>query len=141
MPRWWKIGFVSVLLITTGALSAHFALKDPAFTGEHEAAVAEYADSNYLYWEWSDEVGCEIYERCQFIEVEGTDRCPEQILIQMHLEDINDEWVDSASTVMHSPGQKGSARIELGVDRTDFEYFVVGNIRCTAAIPNVEAGL
>ena len=50
MPKWWKIGFVSVLLVTTGAFFTHLALKDPALTGEHEAAVAEYKYENNLDW-------------------------------------------------------------------------------------------
>lgn len=141
MPRWWKIGFVSVLLITTGALSAHVALQEPKIDLPVPSEVAEYADSDYLYWDWAEETDCEIYERCQFIKIYDTKRCPQQILVPMRLEDANDDWVAAESRVIRSPMQDDAVTVELGVDRTDFEYFVVGAIRCTTAIPTVEATL
>lgn len=141
MPRWWKFGFISLLVITSGAFVVHVALNEPPSGGGASVAVPEHKDSEFLNWDWSEEESCEIYERCQFVELIGTHLCPEQILIQMHLEDEKDEWVDSASTVIQSPGIKDSARIELGVNRTDFEYFVIGNIRCTSALPTVFAQL
>lgn len=142
MPRWWNIGFVSVLLITTGALSAHVALRDPIFEGEHEAAVAEYKESNNLDWQWaSADLECQIYENCVHIEVEGTNRCTEQIKVFSYLSDKNDDWVDSADLVVDSPMAHRNAVIEVGVNRDDFEYFNVGDVRCTTGVPTIEASL
>ena len=140
MPRWWKIGFKSVFLITSGAMSTHLALKDPALTGEHDAVVAEYKDDVDLSWEWaSSELECEIYENCVHLDVKETARCVEQVQIFVYLTDENDDWVDSANTVIQSPGQSGSATVEIGVNRDDFEYFMVGDVRCTTGVPTLEA--
>lgn len=140
MPKWWKIGFAFVLLVTTGALSAYVALQEPTLDEEISAQVAEYADTDYLYWDWADEAVCDLYERCQFIEIYNTARCADQILVPMRLEDANEDWVAAASTVMRSPGKHGGVLVELGVNRTDFEYFAIGDVRCTSALPTVEAG-
>ena len=142
MPRWWNIGFVSVLLVTTGALSAQIALKDPIFEGEHEAVVASYKETNNLDWRWaSDDLECKTYENCVHIDVEGTDRCDEQIKIFSYLSDENDAWVDSADLVVESPLQEGSTVIEVGVNRDDFEYFNIGAVRCTTGVPTIQAEL
>lgn len=142
MPKWWKISFVSVLLLTTSAFFTHLALKDPALTGEHEAAVAEYKDENNLDWNWGPaELECKVYENCVHLEVEGTARCENQIKIFMYLTDANDEWVDSADTVLQSPSKSQSTVIEVGVNRDDFEFFMVGDVRCTTGVPTVQATL
>ena len=142
MPRWWNIGFVTALLVTTGALSAHFALQDPIFEGEHEAVVAEYKEANNLDWQWaSSALECQIYLYCVHIEVEGTNRCPEQIKVFSYLSDENDDWVDSADLVVDSPLSQVKAVIEVGVNRYDFEYFNVGDVRCTTGVPTIEAEL
>lgn len=138
----WKIGFVSVLLITSGAFFTHLALKDPALTGEHEAVVTEYKDEHNLDWQWGPaEVECQIYETCLHLEVEGTAKCENQIKIFIYLTDANDDWVDSADTVLQSPGKAQTAVVEVGVNRDDFEYFMVGDVRCTTGVPTVEAAL
>lgn len=142
LPKWWNIGFVSLLLITTGALSAHVALQDPIFEGEHEAAVTEYKEANNLNWQWaSTDLECQIYENCVHLEVEGTHRCHNQIKVFMYLTDANDDWVDSADTVLQSPGKAQTVVVEVGVNRDDFEYFMVGDVWCYSGLPSVEASL
>ena len=141
MPRWWNFGFVSVLLITTGALSAHVALQDPKVKAEEEPGVAEYKEGNNLDWQWaSTDLQCQIFETCVHIEVEGTIRCPEQIKVFSYLSDENDDWVVSVDLIVDSPQLQGKAVIEVGVNRDDFEYFNVGDVRCTTGVPTVEVG-
>ena len=141
MPKWWKIGFVSVLLVTTGASSAHVAMREPALeTGAVQAS--SYPEDNGLDWNWGPEdQPCEIYETCQIIEVFETARCSKQIEIELHLEDAKEQWVDAVPMVILSPMNSEPALIEIGVDRTDFEYFAIGEVRCTASAPTVEATL
>ncbi len=140
LPRWWNIGFVSALLTTTSALSAHVALQEPIFEGEHEAVVTEYKSVNSLPWDWNyEDLSCQEFERCVFLEVENTSKCENQIIVEAYLADKNDDWVAAADTVMPSPNAAEVALIELGVNREDFEFFFVGDVRCTAALPTVEA--
>ena len=142
MPKWWKIGFVFVLLVTTGAFFTHLALQDPALTGEHAAAVAEYKAQANLAWDWNYEgLTCKEFDRCVFLEVENTSKCENQIVVEAYLADANDDWVAAADTVIPSPNASDVALIELGVNREDFEFFFVGDVRCTAALPTVEATL
>ena len=140
MPKWWKIGFASVLLLTTGAFFTHLALKDPALTGEHEGTGAEFKSETSLPWDWSyEELTCKEFDRCVFLEVENTSKCKNQTIVEAYLADANDDWVATADTVMPSPNASDVALIELGVNREDFEFFFVGDVRCTAALPTVEA--
>lgn len=142
MPKWWWVGLASVLLVTTAAFFTHLALKDPALTGEHEAAVAEYQAGTSLPWDWNyEELSCIEFDRCVFLEVENTSNCEDQIIVEAYLADAYDDWVAAADTVMPSPNATDVALIELGVNREDFEFFFVGDVRCTAALPTVEAEL
>ena len=136
MPKWWKIGFASVLIFTAGAFFTHLALKEPAITGEHEVAGAENNTEGSLPWDWNyQELTCKEFDRCVFLEVENTNKCENQIIVEAYLADANDDWVAAADTVMPSSRSSAVAIVELGVNREDFEFFFVGSIHCVDALP------
>lgn len=141
MPRWWRAGFASVLLVTIGALGFQIALREPnTDAAQVEKSLFEEHDS--LVWSWGpDGRACEIYDHCAFIEVLETARCVQQLSIELWLEDAKENLVATVPLVMNSPRQGGPTLIEVGVNRDDFEYFVVGAVQCTKTAPTVEAEL
>ena len=141
MPRWWKVGFVSVLVMTVSAQMVHWALVDPFWEGQHEAVVADYTDSYSLNWHWSEREDCEQFDSCVFIEVDETHTCEDQLQIDVWLTDKNDNWVADGEMIIQSPRQPGRALIEVGANRDDFEYFLVGDVWCYSGLPSVEASL
>ena len=142
MPKWWRVGFLSVLILTVGALLTHWALLDPIFSGEHELAKAEYRETNNLPWVWADpDIECNEYVSCVHISVADTKRCENQLSIDVTITDENDNWVENVGMIVNSPGKASSAVIEVGVNRSDFEYFLVGDVICTTSPPNQMANL
>lgn len=140
MPKWWNIGFAWVSLITASAFSVYLVLKDPPFIAEYEGEVAESKEERNLDWDWaSSDRECQIFENCVHLEIQSTALCENQILVIMHLTDEHDDWVDSADTVLKSPREDGPAIVEVGVNRDDFEFFMVGDVSCTTGLPTVEA--
>lgn len=97
--------------------------------------------NEFLNWEWDKEFECNLYDFCQYIKVQDTIRCPDQILIAMHLEDHAEDWVAPASIVRKSPEETGFVSIEIGASRNDFDLFAVAYIKCTSALPNESANL
>lgn len=139
MPKWWNMGFAWVSLITASAFNVHLVSKDPALTAEHDAAVAEYKEKRNLDWDWaSSDLECQVFENCVHLEIQSTARCENQLKVFMYLTDEHDEWVDAADTVLKSPREDGSAIVEVGVNRDDFEFFMVGDVRCTQSVPTIE---
>jgi hypothetical protein len=61
--------------------------------------------------------------------------------IDVFLTDENEDWVDSAEMIIDSPRSSDAALIEVGVNREDFEYFMVGDVWCYSGVPTVEAVL
>jgi hypothetical protein len=141
MPRWWRVGFASVLVITVSAKMVHWALVDPFWQGQHETLVSEYTDEDILNWQWSTDEDCKQFANCVFIEVDNTRRCEDQLEIDVWLADINDDWVAEGRMIIESPKQPGGAQIEVGANRDDFEYFNVGDVWCYSGVPNIEAGI
>lgn len=139
MPMWWRVGFLSVLIVTVSAQLTHWALVDPFWQGQHEAVVADYSKSYSLNWHWSDKEDCVQFYSCVFIEVDGTHLCKDQLQIDVFLTDKNDDWVADAELITESPRQSGRALVEVGVNREDFEYFLVGDVWCYSGLPTVEA--
>jgi hypothetical protein len=141
MTKWWKVGFASVLTLTVSAQLVHWALVDPAWGGQHAAhpESADYSEPGSLTWNWSDEEDCQQFEACVYIEVQGTHRCEEQLFIDAAITDGNDHFVANTSMVINSPRQSGFSLIEVGVNRDDFEYWLVGDVRCTSGVPTAEA--
>ena len=122
MPKGWWIGLASVLVIT--------------WSWPSEAAV--YQQPGSLAWNWSEVEDCQQFDSCVFIEVRSTHKCEEQLLIDAAITDANDDWVANVSMVINSPRQSGTSLIEVGVNREDFEYFLVGDVSCTTGVPTVE---
>lgn len=140
MPKWWNMGFSLMSLITASAFSVHLVLKDPALTGEHDTAVVEYTEKSKLDWDWaSSDLECQLFKNCVHLEIQSTARCENQLMVFMYLTDEHNEWVDAADTVLKSPREDGSAIVEVGVNRDDFEFFMVGDVRCTQSVPTIEA--
>ena len=141
MPRWWRVGFLSVLVITLSAQMVHWALVAPFWQGQHEALVSEYTDEDSLDWQWGTMEDCKQFLSCVFIEVDETSRCEDQLQIDVWLTDIKDNWVADGKMIIESPKQPDSAQIEVGANREDFEYFNVGDVWCYSGVPNIEAGI
>lgn len=139
MPKWWRVGFVSVFLVTVSAQIVNWTLADPFWVGQHEAVVADYTNSYSLNWHWSDNEDCKQFESCVFIEVDETRQCKDQLQIDVYLTDKNDDWVGDAEMIIDSPKSAKPALIEVGVNREDFEYFMVGDVWCYSGLPTVEA--
>ncbi len=139
LPKWWRVGFASLLVLTVSAQMVHWALVDPFWEGQHEAVVADYSDSYSLNWHWGEKENCEQFDKCVFIEVDETRMCEEQLQIDVWLTDKNDDWVADGEMIIQSPRQLGRALIEVGANRADFEYFLVGDVWCYSGLPNVEA--
>ncbi len=139
LPKWWRVGFASLLVITVSAQMVHWALIDPFWEGQHEAVVADYTNSNSLNWHWSDNEDCRQFESCVFIEVDETRQCKDQLQIDVFLTDKNDDWVGDAEMIIESPRTSSTELIEVGVNREDFEYFMVGDVWCYSGVPTVEA--
>lgn len=141
MPKWWRVGFVSVLAVTVGAQMVHWALDDPFWEAQHEAVVADYTNAYSLNWHWSEEEECIQFDSCVFIEVDETQLCKDQLQIDVFLTDKNDDWVADGEMIIESPRQPGRALIEVGANRDDFEYFMVGDVWCYSGLPSVKATL
>lgn len=142
MPRRWNVGFVTVFAVMVAAHPPHWALLDPSLTGEHEQAVSDRKAALNLSWDWaSDDIRCKQFEMCVHIAVDQTNRCPDQLAIDVALTDKKDNWVDNSDMILASPRQPGSTIVEVGVNRDDFEYFLVGAVRCTTGLPSAEADL
>ncbi len=139
LPKWWRVGFASLLVITVSAQMVHWALVDQFWQGQHEAVVADYSDAYSLNWHWSEKEDCEQFESCVFIEVDETGLCKEQLQIDVFLTDKNEDWVGDAEMIIESPRSSSVALIEVGVNREDFEYFMVGDVWCYSGLPTVEA--
>lgn len=138
MPKWWRVGFASVLIVTVSAQLAHWAFVDPFWQGQHEAVVADYSNSYSLNWHWSDKGDCLQFDSCVLIEVDDTHRCEDQLQIDVWLTDANDDWVADGEMIIQSPRQSGPALVEVGANRDDFEYFMVGDVWCYSGLPTVE---
>ena len=142
MPRWWNVGFVTVFAVTVAAQLTHWALLDPSLTGEHVQAASDRKAALNLTWDWaSDDIQCTQFDMCVHIAVDQTNRCEDQLAIDVSLTDKKDNWVDIADMVVSSPRQPGSSVVEVGVNRDDFEYFMVGEVRCITSVPSAEADL
>lgn len=141
MPKWWRVGFATLLVITVSAQMVHGALADPFWEGEHEAAVADYSDAYSLNWNWSENEDCVQFESCVFIDVDETHLCKDQLQIDVFLTDKNDDWVADGEMIIDSPRRTGRAQIEVGANRDDFEFFLVGDVWCYSGLPSVEASL
>ena len=141
MPKWWRVGFVSVLAVTASAQLVHWALDDPFWEAQHEAVVADYTNAYNLNWHWSEEEDCIQFDSCVFIEVDETQLCKDQLQIDVFLTDKNDDWVADGEMIIESPRQSGRALIEVGANRDDFEYFMVGDVWCYSGLPSVKATL
>lgn len=141
MPKWWRVGFVSVLIVTVSAQLTHWALVDPFWLGKHEAVVADYSNSYSLNWHWSDKQDCVQFDSCVFIEVDGTHLCKDQLQIDVFLTDKNDDWVADAELITESPRQSGRTLVEVGVNREDFEYFLVGDVWCYSGLPTAYSNI
>jgi hypothetical protein len=139
MPRWWRVGFTAVLVVTVGAQMTRWALLDPFWEGQHEAVVADYTDAYSLNWHWSENEECLQFDRCVFIEVDETQLCEDQLQIDVWLTDKDDEWVADGEMIVESPRQSGRAQIEVGANREDFEFFLVGDVWCYSGVPTAEA--
>jgi hypothetical protein len=140
MPKWWKVGFASVSLVTAGAFCTHLAIGEHTLTNEHEGVVAEYKSETILTWDWNyEELSCQEFDRCVVLQVENTKKCENQIFVEAYLADENDDWVAAADSVMPSPKLADITLVEIGVYREDFEYFFVGEVRCTSKLPTVQA--
>lgn len=142
MPRWWNVGFVTVFAVTVAAQLTHWALLDPSLTGEREQVVSDRKAALNLNWDWaSEDIKCKQFENCVHIAVDQTKRCNDQLAIEVAITDKQDNWVDNVDMVVPSPRQSGSTVVEVGVNRDDFEYFMVGAVRCTTGLPSAEADL
>jgi hypothetical protein len=142
MPKWWRVGFLSVLILTFSALLTYVALLNPVFSGEHELAKVKYRETNNLPWAWADtDIECKEYISCVHISVAETKRCKNQLSIDVTITDKNDHWVGNVGMVVDSPNSASPAIIEVGVDRSDFEYFLVGDVICASSPPNQIASL
>jgi hypothetical protein len=143
LPRWWKIGFTALLLITTGAFSATLALEKPSINTapQNEPASTSEEPDESLTWDWSEDFVCDLYALCQVIDVEDTASCPDQISVDVYLTDKNDDWLSDASVILNSPQEIGATPIELGSEEIEFEYLYVGDVKCTTGLPTLEAGL
>ena len=75
------------------------------------------------------------------LQVDETRLCKEQLQIDVFLTDKNDDWVGDAEMIIESPRSSGTALIEVGVNREDFQYFMVGEVWCYSGVPTVEAFL
>lgn len=142
MPKWWRIGFVTLLIVTVSAQLTHWILQDPSITGENETAKVAYHDTYDLPWKWATKnLDCQQFERCVKIVVDHTDSCDSQLAIDVSISDIKDNWVDNVSMIVDSPKASLPSTIEVGVNRTDFVYFLVGAVTCTTGLPNEQATL
>lgn len=128
------LGFTSGSLVTLCAFTYLAAVREmPNQT--------TYGAQN-LNWDWAEgDPECQQYQQCVFIEVEDTHLCEEQIEIDAIITDELDDWVASAAMLIESPQQSGSVLIEVGVNREDFEYFMVGRVNCNVGLPTAEAVL
>ena len=141
MSKLWRIGFLSLLVVTVGAQLTNLALQGSKPKSSRVETVAEF-DSHNLQWHWAaDGKECQKYDSCVFIAVEQTQLCADQLEINVHITDINDEWVANTDMVIDSPNSSKSAVIEVGANRDDFEYFMVGAVRCTTGLPSAEGDL
>ena len=133
---------MTVFAVTVCAQLTHWVLQDPSITGEHEAARVAYHETHNLPWKWATkDLDCQQFERCVKIIIQHTDRCQSQLAIDVSISDIKDNWVDNASMVIDSPTSSLPSTIEVGVNRTDFVYFLVGAVTCTTGLPNGQTTL
>lgn len=132
---------MGLLVVTFGAQLTNWAMQGSEPGSVNSQSVAAF-DSHTLQWRWaSDDLECQKYDSCVFIEVEQTQLCPDQLEIHVHIIDINDDWVANTDIIVNSPNTNQSAVIEVGANRDDFEYFMVGDIGCTVGLPSAESKL
>ena len=126
------LGFTSGLLATLCAFTCLAVIRElPNQT--------TYGAEN-LNWDWAEgEPDCQQYLQCVFIEVDDTQLCDEQIEIDAIITDEHDDWVASAAMLIESSRKTDRALVEVGVNREDFEYFMVGRVNCNVGLPTVEA--
>jgi hypothetical protein len=134
MPTWWKFGFVGSLIVMASAFTVHVALDKPKVVGSHQ--IVSFGDEaiQTLSWGWGpDEISCKEFDSCLSIEVHDTDSCEQQLEITFDLTDEHDNLIASEKMVIESPEKSEPTLIEIGVNRNDFEYFVMRDVMCTSA--------
>lgn len=140
MRKPWWVAFASVLVITLGAFGTHLVLREPE--PKEAAVVAEAAGPYSLNWRWASEsLECQRFDACVHIAVDQTQLCPDQLEIRVVITDSNEDWVGNADMIVDSPKSAKATVIEVGVNRDDFEYFMVGDIWCYSGVPTAEAEL
>lgn len=136
---WLRVG-VAVAIASVPALFAVSFLsltEDSALLADPEPI--DSSSSDVLNWDWYEhERECEYFVSCAFIEVENTARCPDQIFIPMFVSDDQQNRVTWSDLILDSPGLRGTAVVEVGVNIEDFSYFNVGEITCTVGPPTLE---
>ncbi len=134
MPTWWKFGFVASLLVMVGGLAVHVGIAKPEVEVTHDVVMWAGENDQTLSWGWGpEELPCDIFESCLYIEVHHTDSCDKQLRIEFRLTDADDNFVASKELVVESPQKSEPAPIEIGDNENDFEFFHVGEVFCTAA--------
>ena len=139
MSKWWRACVVVLLVVTGGAEITYWTLREPS-SQVQPARPVQVFDSHSLHWHWAHESReCQKYDSCIHIEIDQTQLCPDQLEISVAITDINDDWVANTDMVIESPNSRKPAVIEVGANRDDFEYFMVGEVGCTKGVPNEEA--
>lgn len=134
MQTWWKFGFVGSRLVVASAFAMYVALDKPEGVGSHQ--IVSFGDKalQTLSWGWGpDEISCKEFDRCLTIEVHDTDSCKQQLEITFDLTDENDNLIAYEKMVIESPHKSEPTLIEIGVNRNDFEYFVMSEVMCTSS--------